>query len=89
MAGSALITGAAQGIGRAIAFRLAKDGFNIAVNDIEINSSKLNKVKQQVEEIGRKSVAIIADVSQEKHVQTMMNDALQKLGSLNVNTVCF
>ena len=84
MSGTALVTGAAQGIGRAITFRLAKDGFNIAVNDIETNSSKLNKVKQEIEGIGRKSVAIIADVSQEKHVQTMMNDVLQKLVSLNV-----
>ncbi|CAF1295251.1 unnamed protein product [Rotaria sordida] len=81
---SALITGAAQGIGRAIAFRLAKDGFNVAVNDIEKNSSKLNQVKQEIENIGRKSVAIIADVSQDKQVQSMMNNAREKLGNLNV-----
>jgi meso-butanediol dehydrogenase/(S,S)-butanediol dehydrogenase/diacetyl reductase len=42
MSRTALITVSAQGIGRAIAFRLAKDGFNIAVNDIENNSSKLD-----------------------------------------------
>ncbi|CAF4241086.1 unnamed protein product, partial [Rotaria sordida] len=84
MSSSALITGAAQGIGRAIAFRLAKDGFNVAVNDIEKNSSKLNQVKQEIENIGRKSVAIIADVSQDKQVQSMMSNVREKLDSLNV-----
>ncbi|CAF1364082.1 unnamed protein product [Rotaria sordida] len=84
MSGSALVTGAAQGIGRAIAFRLAKDGFYVAVNDIEKNSSKLDKVKQQIEDMGQKSVAIIADVSQDKQVQTMMKNTREKLGSLNV-----
>ena len=44
MARSVLITGAAQGIGRAIAFRLAKDGFNIAANNIQTNSSNLKQV---------------------------------------------
>ncbi|CAF4315838.1 unnamed protein product, partial [Adineta steineri] len=33
-----LVTGAARGIGQAIALRLAKDGFNVAVNDIEVMS---------------------------------------------------
>ncbi|CAF1225541.1 unnamed protein product [Rotaria sordida] len=82
MSSNALITGAAQDIGRAIAFRLAKYSFNVAVNDIEKNSFKLNQVKQEIENIGRKSVAIIADVSQDKQVQSMMNNVREKLGNL-------
>ncbi|CAF4866419.1 unnamed protein product, partial [Rotaria sp. Silwood2] len=42
----------AQGIGRTIALRLAKDGLNVAVNDIEANSSELQKVQQEIEQIG-------------------------------------
>ncbi|CAF4027329.1 unnamed protein product [Rotaria sordida] len=80
----ALVTGAARGIGRAIALRLAKDGFNVAVNDIEASSSDLQKVQQEIEEIGRKSIAITADVSDSKSVEKMMEDAAQKLGSLDV-----
>ncbi|CAF1290999.1 unnamed protein product [Rotaria sordida] len=40
-----LVNGTAQGIGRAIALRLAKDGLNIAVNDIQASSSDLRKVQ--------------------------------------------
>ncbi len=49
MSRNALITGAAQGIGRAIALRLARDGLNVAVNDININSAKLNDTQKGIE----------------------------------------
>jgi NAD(P)-dependent dehydrogenase (short-subunit alcohol dehydrogenase family) len=84
MSRTALITGSAQGIGRAIAFRLAKDGFNVAVSDIKQNSSKLDQVKENIENMDRKSIAIIGDVSQETDVEKMMNNVLEKIGSLNV-----
>ena len=79
-----LVTGAARGIGRAIALRLAKDGLNVAVNDIQANSSNLEKVQQEIEKIGRKSIALIADVSDSKSVEKMMQEAAEKLGSLDV-----
>ncbi|CAF3639714.1 unnamed protein product [Rotaria sp. Silwood1] len=66
MSPNALITGAARGIGRAIALRFARDGLNVAVNDIEASSSDLSKVQQEIEKMGRKSVALIADVSIDK-----------------------
>ncbi|CAF3086780.1 unnamed protein product [Rotaria sp. Silwood2] len=84
MSRNALVTGAARGIGRAIALRLARDGLNVAVNDIQASSSSLNKVQQEIEKIGRKSVAITADVSVDKAVETMMQKAAKELGSLDV-----
>ena len=83
-----LVTGAAQGIGRAIALRLAKDGFHIALNDLEVNSSELEKLQQEIEQIGRKSIIIIADVSASESVEKMMQDVVQQLGSLDV-CICF
>ncbi|CAF0952609.1 unnamed protein product [Rotaria sordida] len=81
---TALVTGAARGIGRAIALRLARDGLNVAVNDLQVNSSDLQKVQQEIEQIGQKSIAIIADVSQSEQVEKMMQEVAQKLGSLDV-----
>lgn len=79
-----LVTGAAQGIGRSIALRLAKDGFNVAVNDIDTNAAELTIIQKEIEEIGRKSMAIVADVSNEKEVESMMKNVAIRMGSLDV-----
>ncbi|CAF5136198.1 unnamed protein product, partial [Rotaria sp. Silwood1] len=79
--------GAARGIGCAIALRLAKDGFTVAVIDLEASSSDLQKVQQEIEEIGRKSIAITADVSDSESVEKMMQEAAQKLGISNAGIV--
>ncbi|UJR06680.1 hypothetical protein I4U23_010966 [Adineta vaga] len=84
MTRNALVTGAARGIGRAIALRLAKDGLNVAVNDIKANSTELEDTQKEIEKLGRQSISIIADVSDEKQVQTMMRTTAKELGSLNV-----
>lgn len=84
MTRTALVTGAARGMGHAIALRLANDGFNIAVNDIEASSSDLQQVQQEIEGLGRKSIAITADVSDSKSVEQMMQEVAEKLGSLDV-----
>jgi NAD(P)-dependent dehydrogenase (short-subunit alcohol dehydrogenase family) len=79
----ALVTGAARGIGRAIALRLADDGFNVAVNDLP-NTPELNEVLQEIENKGRRSLAIPADVSLESEVVKMIQEVVQNLGSLDV-----
>jgi meso-butanediol dehydrogenase/(S,S)-butanediol dehydrogenase/diacetyl reductase len=84
MSRNALVTGAARGIGRAIALRLARDGLNVAVNDINANSAQLNDTLKQIEKIGQKSMAVTADVSNDKAVETMMKNAAKELGSLDV-----
>ncbi len=84
MSKNALVTGAAQGIGRSIAIRLAKDGFNVAVSDLNTNSIELNNVRKEIEETGRKSIVIFADVSNEKEVELMMKSVAVQMGSLDV-----
>jgi len=79
----ALVTGAARGIGRAIALRLADDGFDVAVNDLP-NTPELNDVLQGVQSKGRRSLAVTADVSLEPEVVKMIQDVVQELGSLDV-----
>ncbi len=79
----ALVTGAARGIGRAIALRLAEDGLDVAVNDLP-NTSELDDVVREIESKGRRSVAVPADVSLEAGVEKMIQQVVQNLGGLDV-----
>ncbi|KAJ7267058.1 hypothetical protein C8J57DRAFT_1435885 [Mycena rebaudengoi] len=69
--GIAVVTGAAQGIGKAIALRLADDGFDVAVNDIAQNAENLAAVVDAIKSKGRASSAHIADMSVDEQVKAM------------------
>jgi NAD(P)-dependent dehydrogenase (short-subunit alcohol dehydrogenase family) len=60
----ALVTGAARGIGRAIALRLAADGLDVAVNDIEGSVARLESLVAEIRTLGRRALAAPADVSE-------------------------
>ncbi|KAJ6500960.1 hypothetical protein C8R45DRAFT_819816, partial [Mycena sanguinolenta] len=74
----------AQGIGRSIALRLADDGFDVAVNDISNNSEKLDTLVSEIQEKGRASSKYVADVSQDEQVKKMVDEVVEKHGSLDV-----
>jgi len=82
----ALVTGSAQGIGKAIALRLARDGFNVVINDIKQNQSGIDAVVKEVEAIGegRKAHGIACDVSEYDAVKAMIEETVKTLGSLDV-----
>ncbi|KAF7369380.1 hypothetical protein MVEN_00266800 [Mycena venus] len=82
--GTALVTGAAQGIGKAIALRLADDGFDVAVNDIPSNSDNLLKVVEEIKSKGRASSAHLADVSVEDEVKAMVTEVARVHNGLDV-----
>ncbi|KAF8169164.1 acetoin reductase family protein [Mycena galopus ATCC 62051] len=82
--GVALITGAAQGIGRSIALRLADDGFDIAANDVAANYPKLETLVEEIRAKGRASSQHVADVSQEEEVEAMFERAAEQHGGLDV-----
>ncbi|KAH7890539.1 hypothetical protein F5I97DRAFT_39944 [Phlebopus sp. FC_14] len=82
--GVALVTGSAQGIGRAIALRLAKDGFDVALNDLESKSAQLHSVAEDVGNIGRKTCFAVADVSDEEQVRGMVQHVANELGGLDM-----
>ena len=55
----AIVTGAASGIGRAVALRLARDGANVVVADV--NAERLAEVASEVERLGRRSIVAKVD----------------------------
>lgn len=77
-----LVTGAAQGIGRSIALRLAKDGANIAL--VDLKTDKLAAVKREIEALGRKASVFAADVSQRKAIYEAIDHAEATLGGFDV-----
>lgn len=78
----ALVTGAGQGIGKAIALRLAKEGFSVAV--VDYNEETAKQVAQQIVAMGSKAIALTADVSDRDQVFSAVDNARQQLGGFDV-----
>ncbi len=79
----ALVTGSGQGIGRATAVRLARQGADIVVNYLK-NSNAAEETKALIEEIGRKCILVQANVSQEDDVSRLFAEATQALGPITI-----
>jgi len=80
----AIVTGAAQGIGRAIALRLAADGLDVALNDLPSKRAELDQVVAEITSTGRRAIAVLADCISESAVEAMVNTVAAELGSVDV-----
>ncbi|MFL5628364.1 MAG: 3-oxoacyl-[acyl-carrier-protein] reductase [Ktedonobacteraceae bacterium] len=79
----ALVTGSGQGIGRAAAQRLAKAGADIVIN-YRSNANTAHETKASIEALGRRCIAVQADVSQEEEVTRLFAEANAALGSITI-----
>jgi meso-butanediol dehydrogenase / (S,S)-butanediol dehydrogenase / diacetyl reductase len=78
----AIVTGAGQGIGRAIALRLAQDGMDVAVVDLRAEAAEA--VAREVMATGSQALALVVDVSSVEGRQHMVDQTLARLGRLDV-----
>jgi len=78
----AFVTGASQGIGRACAIRLAKEGATVAV--AARNQEKLNELVHQITAAGGQAAAFPLDVADEEQVKTSIKSALGQLGKIDI-----
>lgn len=77
-----LVTGAGQGIGRATALALARAGADVAINDVRGDSAE--RVAAEVRALGRKAIAISADVAEVPEIERMIARVTEGLGRLDV-----
>src|SRR4030043_65411 len=78
----ALVTGAAQGIGKAVALLLARNGADIVVSDI--NLEKAEETANEISSIGRKALAVKVDVADWNDVERMVGVILEKFAKIDI-----
>ena len=78
----AVVTGGAQGIGKAIAFLLAKNGAHIVIADINI--AQAQATAQEIEALGKKALAVEADISQLAEAEKMITAAVEAFGTVDI-----
>ena len=78
----AVVTGAASGIGKAIATAFAQEGADVAI--LDINLPKANEVAASIQSLGRKAIAIACDVGYADQVEAAIAQAGLFLGGLDI-----
>jgi NAD(P)-dependent dehydrogenase (short-subunit alcohol dehydrogenase family) len=97
----AFVSGAGRGIGRAIAIRLAQDGYDVAINDIPASKIALEETATEIKKtgmvifcpcnqilimvLGRKVSVALADVSKRAEIERAIETTVTELGGLHVS----
>ncbi len=79
----AIVTGGSRGIGRAIALLFAKEGADVLVN-YHSNDAAAKETVSEIEKLGRKGVAVAADVADYKSAQNMVDECVKQLGGVDI-----
>ncbi|MBN1420282.1 MAG: 3-oxoacyl-[acyl-carrier-protein] reductase [Planctomycetes bacterium] len=79
---AALVTGAARGIGKAIAMELARAGADVAVCDIALDTSEA--AAEEIRALGRRAIGLKADVSKAEEVDAAVAKTVEALGKLDI-----
>lgn len=84
---TALVIGSTGGIGEATCIQLAKDGFDLAIHYFK-NKSKAEKISDQLEKIGSKTVVVSGDIVSISDVQEIKDKSVRALGNISVIANC-
>ena len=79
----ALVTGATQGIGQAIALRLAQEGARVAVNSLQ-DDDRAAAMRERIGSLGRRCATVIGDVSVPAAMRAVFEGAIGELGPIGI-----
>jgi len=78
----ALVTGAASGIGLAISLKLAQEGADVVIADL--NETGLNDTAEKIHSLGKKALPVKTDISKRREVEKLCNQALKAFGRVDI-----
>jgi NAD(P)-dependent dehydrogenase (short-subunit alcohol dehydrogenase family) len=79
---NAVVTGGASGIGRGISLRLARDGANVAIFDLDLAGARA--VAEEIKPLGRKALAYQVDVADRAQVEAAVEQVRKELGPIHI-----
>jgi 2-hydroxycyclohexanecarboxyl-CoA dehydrogenase len=78
----AIVTGGGRGIGQAICKRLAEDGTDVVIADL--NTDEMDETRQLIEAEGQRALAVETDVSDQESVRATVDRVLDEFGSIDI-----
>ena len=82
----AIITGAARGIGKAVALEFAKEGAKVIISDVNVKESK--ELVKQIENLGSEAVFQKCDVTKKRDIQNLINKTIRKFQKIDILVNC-
>jgi 3-oxoacyl-[acyl-carrier protein] reductase len=80
---AAVVTGGGRGVGRAISLTYAREGANVVVNYVA-NPKTAQEVVEEIQKIGRKGIAVQADVATDKGAEAVVQAAIDNFGEIDI-----
>nr|MQY69923.1 SDR family NAD(P)-dependent oxidoreductase [Bacillota bacterium] len=78
----AIVTGAGKGIGRAISLRLAREGADVVIADVDQKGA--HKVAEEIKQMGRRSLVLKTDVTKVEDVKNMVEKTIEEFGRIDI-----
>ena len=80
----ALVVGGRRNMGKGFALGLAEAGADVAVTDLKVDDGRLSAVAEEIEQMGRRSLAIQSDISSKESVESLVSQVVDSFGGIDI-----